>query len=307
MESYKSIAQQLFINGDWKPNRTGIDTLWFPGVHWRHNMSNGFPVPTTKKLAHRVAAVELEGFVGGITDKEWYQNRKCNIWNEWCNPEALQQWVRDLQQTQHISVTKEVLLRLQKECIDLGPIYGYQWRRFGQPYLTRDNINTEKKFEPLDQPMDQLNTLVDTLKCNPLDRRMMVTAWNPLQLHQMALPPCHLFFQCMSDGKNLDLQWYQRSVDTVLGLPFDIFHYGMMLTLLAKTTGLKPRWLIGSFGDFHIYRNHVDKFKMQLQRTTAPLPRVEILNNKTLFDWTHEDYVLHDYTHHSSIKYEVAI
>lgn len=309
MKSYINLAKFVLENGKIKQNRTGINTIWLSGQMIKHDMRSGFPLLTTKKMFYKSAAVELEGFIGGITDKSWYKERGCNIWNHWANPLAiLQDFGKGYSQYKW---SKELKNKLAFDSNDLGPIYGYQWRRFGMEYKT--NRPNGKCFAPIADDMDQLNKLVTTLKLNPLDRRMVVSAWCPPMQDLMALPPCHLFFQVMSDGEFFDLTWYQRSVDIALGLPFDIFHYAMMMLLLEKSTGLKPRYLAGSLGDCHIYMNHLDNIKEQIKREPLPLPKVELFDINSIngldymFHWTHLDFRLNNYKHHDKIGYEVAI
>lgn len=281
MKPYLDLLKQVFDEGERKPNRTGIDTISLSGAMFRHDMRKGFPLLTTKKMPPRTIFAELEGFIKGIFDKTWYQERKCNIWNGWCNPKIVP-YGND-------EATKA---RMAAES-DLGPIYGYQWRNFNG------------------SGVDQLKNAIETLKRDPTDRRMIVSAWNPIQLPEMALPPCHFCFHLLSDGKFFDLCWSQRSVDTFLGLPFNIASYAMLLTLIAKEVRMTPRYLVGHLDDVHIYENHFEQAKEQLSRQPFELPTIEILNSDgdgwSIFDWKYTDFRLNNYRHHDKIEAPVAV
>ena len=183
---------------------------------------------------------------------------------------------------------------------DLGPIYGFQWRHFGAEYKGWD-----KDYDR--QGIDQLAEVVRKLKEKPTDRRMIVSAWNPLQMDEMALPPCHYGFQVTVIGKRLNLMWNQRSVDVMLGLPFNIASYGLLLHLLAKEAGLKEGRLVGFLGDTHIYVNHIEGAKEQLSREPYPLPKIETPRFTSIFEWEYTDTQLLDYQHHPHIRFEVAV
>ena len=185
---------------------------------------------------------------------------------------------------------------------DLGPIYGFQWRHFNADYRGHDADHT-------DEGIDQLKQLVEKLKTNPYDRRLIVTAWNPGKLHEMALPPCHYSFQITVINNKLNLLWNQRSVDTMLGLPFNIASYALLLHLLAKEADLAEGRLIGFLADTHIYVNHVDGAKEQLSRDPKlyPLPQIKTDNFTSIFDWTAGDTQLLNYQSHPKINFEIAV
>lgn len=286
MREYLNILSEVLEHGTWKQNRTGIKTKFITGAMFKFDMSTGlFPLLTTKKMPPKIIFAELEGFIKGITDKKWYQERKCHIWDEWCNPKVVP-YAND-------EATKKKML----EENDLGKIYGYQWNNFnGSGY-------------------NQLKKVIETLKTNPLDRRMIVMAWNPLQLDEMALPPCHYCFQLVSDGKNLDLIWSQRSVDTFLGLPFNIASYAMLLNLISKQVNMTPRNLVGMLADVHLYENQIECAKLQLNREPKKLPLLEVITSSykededkwTIWDWNYTDFIMVDYQHYDAIKCEVAV
>lgn len=288
MKSYLDIVRHILENGVRKQNRTGIDTLSVSGVMFEHDMATGFPLLTTKKMPFKVIRVELEGFIKGITDKQWYKDRRCNIWNEWCNPKKVAYG--------HDEETK----RRMAEERDLGPIYGFQWRHFDAPYVSYDTDYTG-------QGIDQLAKMIETIKKNPGDRRMIVMTWNPKAIPEQALPPCHYGFQVLvTDGK-IDLLWNQRSVDTALGLPFNIASYAILLHLIAKATGLGEGKLIGFLADTHLYVNQLEGAKLQLAREPKPLPRIVTEKFTTIDEWTGEDTVLVGYESHEKIEFPLAV
>lgn len=288
MKTYLDIIRNIMEKGELKHNRTGVDTIAVAGCMFEHDMSEGFPLLTTKKVPFRLIASELEFFIKGITDKNWLRNENNHIWDEWCSPDVVP-YGNDEE-------TKKKMLEER----ELGPIYGYQWRNFGKKYQSFDK-------EPTGEGVDQLKKLVDTLKTNPTDRRMIVSAWNPLDIKHMALPPCHYGFQVTVINGKLNLLWNQRSVDSALGLPFNIASYGLLLHLLAKEANLKEGKLIGFLGDTHIYVNHVDGLKEQLSRTPGVLPKIETENFTSIFDWKYTDTKIIDYKSQPTIKFEIAV
>ena len=288
MKKYLEILDQILTEGEYKDNRTGIGTYAVSGVKFEHDMSEGFPLLTTKNVPFRLVASELEFFIKGLTDKKWLQDRNNHIWDEWCNPQKVPYG--------HSEETKQ---RMAAER-DLGPIYGWQWRNFGAEY--KDNNHNYNG-----QGVDQLEGIINTLKDNPNDRRMIVSAWNPKDLDKMALPPCHYQFQVTVIGDKLNLLWSQRSVDSVLGLPFNIASYALMLHLLAKESNFKEGKLTGFLADTHIYDNHIDGLKEQLGREPYTLPSIETNNFNSIFDWEYTDSEVKNYKHHSRIKFEIAV
>ncbi len=288
MKAYLDIVKKILETGTVKENRTGTDTIAIAGAMFEHDMSEGFPLLTTKNVPLRLIASELEFFIKGITDKEWLKERNNHIWDEWCSPLKVKYG--------HDEETKKKMIEER----ELGPIYGFQWRNFGSEYESWDK-------PPKTQGVDQLKKIVETLKSNPNDRRMIVMAWNPTKLGEMALPPCHYGFQVtVIDGK-LNLLWNQRSVDVALGLPFNIASYALLLHLLAKETGLKEGKLVGFLADTHIYVNHVDGMKEQLAREMYKLPSIVTENFKNIFEWKYEDTKVENYERHPRIKFKVAV
>jgi len=304
-EKYQDILLDLINNGVKKEDRTGTGTLSVFGKQFRHNMADGFPLLTTKKMAWKVMVTELLWFLRGDTNIKWLVENKCNIWNG----DAYKSYRTKVQE--HYEKGGDVadmdqFLELVKEggtseFGDLGPIYGKQWRNWFQ---------YNKHVEPVH--VDQIAVLIDQLKTNPDSRRLMVSAWNVADLDQMVLPPCHYGFQCyVREGKYLSLMWNQRSVDTFLGLPFNIASYGLLLEILAKEVGMIPDELIGNFGDVHLYSNHIEQAREQITRVPFELSTLvindEFWNPDTSFlsQIDHiqpDDFYIKKYESHARIK-----
>jgi thymidylate synthase len=288
MKEYLEIVERILNSGIIKKNRTGVDTLAIPGAMFEHNMEEGFPLLTTKTVPFRLVSSELEFFIKGITDKQWLINQNNHIWDEWCSPDKVP-----------YSHDPDLKKKMREER-ELGPIYGWQWRNFGAQYSSHDKL-------PVGSGIDQIKNIIKKLKEDPSDRRMIVMAWNPVDLKRMALPPCHYCFQVTVIGDKLNLLWNQRSVDVALGLPFNIASYALLLHLLAKESGFKEGRLVGFLADTHIYVNHVQGMKEQLQREPFKLPTIKTENFKSIFDWKYTDTIVENYEHHPSIKFEVAV
>ena len=290
MKAYLNIVKKIIDTGKLEETRTGIKAYTIAGAIFEHDMSKGFPLLTTKKTPLRLIASELQFFINGITDKKWLQERNNHIWGEWANPKKAPYG--------HDEESKKKMLEER----DLGPIYGFQWRHFNAPYKSYDSDYTG-------QGIDQLKKIIESLKTNPRDRRMIVSAWNPLQFNEMALPPCHYAFQITVIDNKLNLLWNQRSVDVMLGLPFNIASYALLLHLLAKESGLKEGKLVGFLADVHIYENHMEGAKEQLSRDPEkyPLPHIETENWKSIFDWKVEDTKVLNYQSYEKIPFEIAV
>lgn len=288
MKTYLDIVRHILDHGERKENRTGVDAITVAGVMFEHDMARGFPLLTTKKMPFKTIRVELEFFIRGLTDKKWLQDRRCTIWDEWANPQKAPYG--------HDDMSKQKMMEER----DLGPVYGFQWRHFDAPYENYDSDYTG-------QGVDQLKTIVDRLKTNPQDRRMIVMAWNPKALGEQALPPCHYNFQVTVINGKLNLLWNQRSVDTMLGLPCNIASYALLLHLLAKESGLQEGRLIGFLADTHIYVNHVDGAREQLTRAPKPLPRIVTEPFTSIFEWTSEETKLEGYEPGDKIYFPIAV
>lgn len=315
MREYLDIVQNVLDHGVRKENRTGIDTFAIANQHFSHDMREGFPLLTTKKVAFKSLSVELEGFIKGITDKRWYKERKCKIWNEWANPEQVQKREEDLLIGENVD-EQETRKKLQLLENDLGPIYGYQWRRFDVPYEPdapfihhgQPEVPVDEPLEPHNSSYDQLAQIVEKLKTNPNDRRLVCSAWNPHQICKMALPPCHLLWVLTHIDDVLNLHWTQRSCDLMLGVPFNIASYGLLLELLCKEAGMTAGNLSGILCDCHIYENQLDAAREQVKREPLPLPTLKVEPFESIFTWTYKDVELLDYNHLGKIDFgEVAV
>ena len=311
---YQALLERVLEYGTQKNDRTGTGTLSVFGGQFIHNMQDGFPLLTTKKMAIKTMMTELKWFLKGDTNIKYLVDNGCNIWNgdayksyekEFSNPVAI---------PNHTKLPKEEFINkiktddeFAKKWGELGPIYGRQWRDWnGKWKLTEeDNPNFEKWRQNLDRKgIDQISNLINDLKINPDSRRLMVNAWNVGELDQMTLPPCHYGFQCYSkerEGKRyLSLAWNQRSVDTFLGLPFNIASYGLLLTMIAKEVNMIPDQLVGNLGDVHLYSNHIEQAKEQVTREGYPLPQVQIKDG--IHSNKPGDIKLVNYQSHPAIK-----
>jgi thymidylate synthase len=288
VKAYLDIVKKVLDNGFRKTNRTGIDVFTIAGAMFEHDMIDDFPLLTTKKIPFRLVASELEFFIRGITDKEWLKKQNNHIWDEWCSPDVVS-YGNDEQTKAKMKNERE-----------LGPIYGWQWRNFGAKY-------TAFNIPPEGQSCDQLKEVVKILKTDPDSRRMIVNAWNPLDLSRMALPPCHYAFQVTVINGRLNLLWNQRSVDVALGLPFNIASYGLLLHLLAKESGFNEGRLIGFLGDVHIYVNHIDAISEQCSRSLKKLSNIKTDIFTSIFDWHYGDTIIENYDPHPAIKFEIAV
>jgi len=290
MKQYLDLVQKIIQEGKRRENRTGIDTIAIAGAIFQHDMKDGFPLLTTKKVPYRLVASELEFFIKGITDKKWLQERNNHIWDEWCTPLKIP-YAND-------EKTKKRMLEER----DLGTIYGWEWRHFGAEYKSYDTDYSN-------QGVDQVKNLVDTLKSDPNSRRMLVLAWNPLDINKAVPPYCHYGFQVTVINNRLNLFWNQRSVDVALGLPFNIASYATLLHLLAKEGGYEEGILTGFLADTHIYVNHIDGLKEQISRdpNKYPLPKIKTEKFTSIFDWVYTDSEIINYQSYPTIKFDIAV
>jgi len=281
----------LVLYGKEKGDRTGTGTLSYFGDQIRHNMADGFPLLTTKKMAVKTMMTELKWFLKGDTNIKYLVDNNCHIWDG----DAYKAYPHkdELNQKDFIQQIKTDDA-FAKQWGELGPIYGKQWRDW---HSQKFNV---AKGEGYLLQIDQIAKLIVDLKKNPDSRRLMVSAWNVGEIEEVVLPPCHYGFQCyVSEGK-LSLMWNQRSCDTFLGVPFNIASYATLLLLLCKETGLEAGELIGNLGDVHLYKNHVQQAKEQIVREPFPLPTIELSNVDILNgEW---DYEVKGYEYHPTIK-----
>jgi thymidylate synthase len=270
---YQELLQDILDNGVEKSDRTGTGTISVFGRQIRHKMSDGFPLLTTKKMAWKSIVTELLWFLRGDTNIKFLLDYDCHIWDG----DAYKNYVSKQNELNLLTYSKDHFIKyiktdetFAKQWGDLGPIYGKQWRQW-QGWM---DMNGNEKGSLW---YDQILQLVHSLRTNPDSRRLMVSAWNVAELDQMTLPPCHYGFQCyVREGKYLSLMWNQRSVDTFLGLPFNIASYALLLEILAKEVNMVPDELIGNLGDVHLYSNHIEQAKMQILRKPFRLPKVNI-------------------------------
>ena len=271
MKAYLDLVRNVLDNGVERRNRTAVNTLSLFGLQARYDLRQGFPLVTTKKVLFDAVVRELLWFLRGATNIHDGLAAHTPIWNPWADEQG-----------------------------ELGPIYGYQWRRW--PRFARD----AESGEVVESHVDQMRLAIDAIKHDPGSRRIVVSAWNVADLPDMALPPCHLLMQFYVAGERLDLQVYQRSADLAVGVPFNIASYALLLMMVAQECALQPGVFIHTLGDAHVYLDHVRGLRTQLQRRPFPLPRVEI-SRKPVFDLAFEDVALLDYRCHPFIRFPVAV
>ena len=274
MKQYLDLLKKVTETGIQKTDRTGTGTISLFGPQMRFDLQEGFPMLTTKKLHLKSIIYELLWFLKGDTNIKYLNDNKVRIWNDWADENG-----------------------------DLGPVYGAQWR----------NWNGEG--------IDQISQVIEQIINNPDSRRLMVAAWNPSVLPQSgktfsenvalgnaALPPCHAYFQFYVANGKLSLQMYQRSADIFLGVPFNVASYALLLMMVAQVTDLKPGEFVHTFGDAHIYLNHLEQVKLQMSRETRPLPKMTINPEvKSIFDFEFDDFELTDYNPHPHIKGKISV
>jgi len=295
-EQYRGLLGSLLHNSVKKSDRTGTGTHSIFGRQIRHDMKQGFPLLTTKRMAVKTMMTELKWFLKGDTNIKYLVDNGCSIWNGDAY-KAFKSTFSPMPGIQSSLPSQDEFINKIKtnnefaqKWGELGPIYGKQWRGW---------FGYDKNVDPIF--VDQIANLIEELKTNPDSRRLMVNAWNVGDLPTMALPPCHYGFQCyVRDGKYLSLMWNQRSVDTFLGLPFNIASYAALLCLIAEEVNMIPDQLIGNLGDVHLYSNHVDQAMEQISREIYDLPTVSF-KNVNILDGEF-DYEVHDYKYHPSIK-----
>ncbi|MCQ2291647.1 MAG: thymidylate synthase [Bacteroidales bacterium] len=264
MKQYLNLLNTILENGSFKSDRTGTGTYSIFGHQMRFDLSEGFPLLTTKKLHLRSIIHELLWFLQGDTNIKYLKDNGVSIWDEWADENG-----------------------------ELGPVYGKQWRSWATPN---------------GQTVDQISNLIDQIKRTPDSRRLIVSAWNVADVDNMALPPCHTMFQFYVNNGEISCQLYQRSADVFLGVPFNIASYALLLMMVAQVCDLKPKEFIHTFGDAHIYSNHVEQAKLQLSREPRKLPVMRINPEvKDIFGFKYEDFTLENYDPHPHIKAEVAV
>lgn len=273
MQSYLDLLSSVLEKGTLKEDRTGTGTISHFGNQLRFDLTEGFPLVTTKKIHFKSAVHELLWFISGETNIQYLQENGVRIWNEWADEDG-----------------------------NLGPVYGHQWRHWSTYRKIDDSLFIEGR------EIDQLKQVIRDVKKNPESRRHLVTAWNPADIHEMRLPPCHYAYQFYVVDGRISCLCVMRSVDLFLGLPFNMVDYGLLLMMVGQICDLEPHELVFQLGDCHIYNNHIHQVKLQLTREPLPLPRVELNPEiKNIDKFRYEDIKLIDYKYHPHIAGKVAV
>ncbi|PYE84444.1 thymidylate synthase [Pseudoroseicyclus aestuarii] len=276
MHQYLDALRCVRDQGIRSTDRTGTGTISYFGMQCRYPLADGFPLVTTKKLHLRSIIHELLWFLAGDTNIAYLKENGVSIWDAWADENG-----------------------------DLGPIYGHQWRHFP---TQREAVGDDGAARVLLGEVDQIAQLVEAIRSTPDSRRLIVTAWNPGEIWQMALPPCHTLWQVRILGGKLHLQLYQRSADMFLGVPFNIASYAMLAVMLAHVTGYEPGDFVHSIGDAHIYLNHLEQVETQLARDPRPLPSLRLAREvPSLFDFRYDDFIIEGYDPAPGIKAPVAV
>jgi thymidylate synthase len=273
MQAYLDLLRRVRTQGVRKTDRTGTGTLSVFGHQMRFDLADGFPLVTTKKVHLKSIVHELLWFLAGDTNTAYLKANGVSIWNDW-----------------------------EDEQGNLGPVYGKQWRSWATPKGEGPSSTGPGRT------IDQVQEAVDTLLTNPDSRRIIITAWNPADIPDMALAPCHCLFQFYVAGGRLSCQLYQRSADVFIGVPFNIASYALLTQMMAQVTGLEPGEFIHTFGDAHLYLNHLEQADLQLARSPRALPRMQINPDvRSIFDFKFDDFALTGYDPHPHIKAPVAV
>ncbi len=280
VKQYLDLLGEILHRGRERKDRTGTGTIGLFGHQMRFDLREGFPLLTTKRVYHRAIVHELLWFLRGETHVGPLHDAGVTIWDEWA--------------------TAEQAARFGRQEGDLGPVYGHQWRNFGAT-LREDGTYAS-------DGVDQLARLLEQIRTNPSSRRLLVTGWNPREADLVALPPCHTLFQFHVQDGELSCQLYQRSGDAFLGVPFNIASYALLTCMIAQVTGLRPGDLVHTFGDVHLYKNHLDQARLQFGRLPRDLPRLRLNPDvKDLFQFRFEDVAIEGYDPHPAIKAEVSV
>ena len=293
MKQYLDLCKKILNEGHWKDDRTGTGTYSIFGYQMRFDLSKGFPLLTTKKVFLRGIIHELLWFIAGDTNIKYLVDNDVHIWDDWAykaytnskdyQGETIEEFAAKIKAADKDS-------EFVKVYGELGPVYGRQWRDFNE------------------EGVDQLENLINQIKTNPNSRRLIISAWNPCEVDQMALPPCHSFMQFYVNEGKLSCQLYQRSADVFLGVPFNIASYSLFTMMIAQVCGLEAGEFVHTFGDAHIYSNHVDQINLQLSREPRELPTMKINKDvKSIYDFKIDDFELVGYNPHARIKGKVAV
>jgi thymidylate synthase len=303
VEQYHKLCEHILKNGVVKEDRTGTGTISSFGYQMRFDLSEGFPLMTTKSLEGvRLDGIiyELLWFLAGDTNIKYLVDNGVNIWN----PDAYKfycknPWNENLTRQEYVKKIKETEYKLGIG--DLGPIYGKQWRSWKvEDYYDYDGYISDT------ETIDQIYNVIEEIKRNPDSRRLLVSAWNVADIEEMALPPCHVLFQFYVANGKLSCQLYQRSGDVFLGVPYNIASYSLLTHMIAQQTGLEVGEFVHTLGDAHIYLNHVDQVKLQLTREPRPLPKLKLNKADSIFSYKREDFEFEGYDPHEAIKGQVS-
>ncbi|MGP5493143.1 thymidylate synthase [Psychrobacter celer] len=279
-QAYLDLLRHVMSEGTEKGDRTGTGTLSHFGAQMRFDLSDGFPLLTTKKVHFKSIVYELLWFLSGSTHVDYLQENGVRIWNEWA--------------------TAEQTARFNRPAGDLGPVYGHQWRNYGATKDENGRYNNDG--------VDQIAQVVEQIKTNPNSRRLIVSGWNPGEAEQVALPPCHTLFQFFVADNKLSCQLYQRSADLFLGVPFNIASYALLTHMIAQVCGLGVGEFIWTGGDCHIYQNHREQVELQLTRECYALPTLTLNPDvDDIFAFRFEDISINGYASHPVIKAKVAV
>ena len=289
MRQYLDLCKYVLENGEERDDRTGTGTISSFGHQLRFDLSDGFPLLTSKRVYYPAVFKELLWFISGDTNIKWLVENKVRIWNEW--PYEKYKKSSDYQNESMDQFIDKIIEDddFAEKHGDLGPVYGKQWRNF-------DGV-------------DQLQNAIDTIQNNPTSRRILISSWNPSEVDDMALPPCHTLMQFyVSTNGALSLQLYQRSADLFLGVPFNIASYALLLHLVADVCDLKVGEFVHTFGDVHIYKDHIEQVKLQLQREVRPLPKLKLnKHHDNIEAYRYEDIEILNYDPHPTIKAKVSV
>ena len=288
MKQYLDLCRYILEHGTIKDDRTHTGTKSVFGYQMKFDLSEGFPLLTTKRVHLKSIIHELLWFISGDTNIKYLVDNDVRIWNDW--PYEIYQKSLEFkgETIEEFAAKIKEDSKFAEKWGNLGPVYGKQWRDFNG--------------------VDQLENLINDIKTNPNSRRLIITAWNPVDVPKMALPPCHAFMQFYVANGKLSCQLYQRSADVFLGVPFNIASYSLFLMMIAHVTGLQPGTFVHTLGDAHIYLNHMEQIDRQLKRTPRPLPKMLINKDvKSIYDFKYEDFTLVDYNPYKGIKGKVAV
>jgi thymidylate synthase len=292
MKQYLDFLKYILDNGRQKEDRTHTGTVSVFGYQMRFDLNDGFPMLTTKKVHLKSIIHELLWFISGNTNIRYLVQNDVRIWNEW--PYEIYRKSSEYQG----ETMEEFIGKIKNEAMfsekwgDLGPVYGHQWRH----------------FEGQDRISDQLASVIQEIRTNPNSRRLLVNSWHPAYIDDMTLPPCHVLFQFYVEDGRLSCQLYQRSADAFLGVPFNIASYALLTMMVAKVCHLEIGDFVHTFGDAHIYLNHLEQVRLQLSRTPRALPKMEIIRDvQEIGDFCFDDFRLTDYNPYPAIKGQVAV